>query len=67
MAVGKLIGKGGANINELENKYSANIEVAPAKDFFPGTEMRSVNLSAEVDDIIKLVSYVVEEVYDERG
>jgi len=66
MAVGKLIGKGGSNINELENKYSANIEVAPARDFFPGTECRSVNLSAEMDQIIALVKYIIDDVYDER-
>jgi len=66
MAVGKLIGKGGNNINELENKYSANIEVAPARDFFPGTECRSVNLSAEVEQILQLVNYIIDDVYDER-
>jgi len=66
MAVGKLIGEGGNDTNELENKYSANIEVAPARDFFPGTECRSVNLSAEIDQIIALVNYIIDDVYDER-
>lgn len=66
MAVGKLIGKGGNNINELENKYSANIEVAPAREYFPGTECRAVNLSADIDQIIDLVNYIIDDVYDER-
>jgi len=67
LAVGKLIGKGGANIGELQTKHGASIEVSPSKDFFPGTNHRAVSISAEVDQIIEFVKYMIEEVQEDGG
>jgi len=65
LAVGKLIGKGGANINELESKHGASIEVSPSRDFFPGTNHRTVTVSADVDQITEFAKYLIEEVQEE--
>ena len=59
---GKLIGKGGSNINELETKYNASIQVSPNKEFYPGTDERIVTISAEPDQIIEFSKYMIEKV-----
>jgi len=64
-AIGKLIGKGGKNIGDLESKHNANIEVAPAKDFYPGTDDRCVALSADIEEIQSLVTYMIMDVHED--
>jgi len=59
---GKLIGKGGSNINELESTYNASIQVSPNKEFYPGTEERIVTISAEVEQIIEFCNNMIENV-----
>jgi len=62
---GKLIGKGGANINELQSRYSASIQLSANKEFYPGTEDRIVTVSAEKEQIIRFTSYMIEHVLEE--
>jgi len=64
-AVGRLMGKGGKNIGEVEARYNAHIEVSGAKDYYPGTQDRSVVLFAEVESIQQLVDHIIDEVNDD--
>lgn len=65
ICVGKLIGKGGSNINELEKKHNGSIEVSPSGDNFPGTNSRIVTISAEIDQVQLFAQYLVENVWQE--
>lgn len=64
---GKLIGKGGSNINELQSKYSASIQVSPNQEFYPGTEERIVTVTAEVAQIIEFCQNLIQHVLTERS
>lgn len=63
---GKLIGKGGSNINELQSTYSACIQLSANKEFYPGTEDRIVTVSAETEQIIRFTNYMIEHVLEEQ-
>lgn len=59
---GKLIGKGGSNINELQTKFSASIQVSPNKEYYPGTDERVVTISADTDQITNFTSHMIENI-----
>eukprot|EP00493_Phyllostaurus_siculus_P025686 UN26031 len=59
---GRLIGKAGSNINDLETKFEASIQVSPSKEFYPGTGERIVTVSADPLCIIDFCKYMIENV-----
>jgi len=68
---GKLIGKGGSNIGELQGKFAASIQISPNREYYPGTTDRIVSIAASIDQIINftnhLISLVQEEEMSERN
>lgn len=66
-AAGAIIGKRGANLSELKNRYGATIRISHGKEFYPGTEERIVVLTGEVSQIIDLHNYIIDKVADARG
>ena len=65
---GKLIGKGGTNINELQSKYSASIQVSPNKEYYPGTDDRVMTISADTEQISSFMDHIIEQVLvDQEG
>lgn len=59
---GRLIGKAGSNINDLETRFEASIQVSPSKEFYPGTGERIVTVSADPLRIIDFCKYMIENV-----
>jgi len=59
---GRLIGKAGSNINDLETKFEASIQVSPSKEFYPGTGERIVTVSADPLRIVEFSKYMIEHV-----
>ena len=66
-AAGAIIGKGGANLGDLKNRYGATIRISHNRELYPGTDERIVALTGEVDHIIDLHNYVIDKVADARG
>jgi len=66
-AAGAIIGKGGANLGDLKNRYGAAIRISHNREVYPGTDERIVALTGEVDHIIDLHNYVIDKVADARG
>merc|ERR1712013_153803 len=66
-AAGAIIGKGGANLGDLKNRYGATIRISHNRESYPGTDERIVALTGEVDHIIDLHNYVIDKVADARG
>ncbi|XP_065661780.1 RNA-binding protein Pasilla [Hydra vulgaris] len=62
-AAGAIIGKGGANIGELQSRYGAKIRLSPNGEFYPGTEERIVILTGDVSQIIDLHNYIIDKVH----
>jgi len=62
---GKLIGKGGSNIGELQSKYAASIQISANKEFYPGTADRVVSVSADIDQLTDFSSYIIDLVEEE--
>jgi len=56
---GKLIGKGGTNIQKLESMYKSSIQVSTNNEFYPGTEERIVTIAADIDSIIKFCDHLI--------
>jgi len=63
---GKLIGKGGSSISELQSKFDASIQISRNNEYFPGTMDRVVCISADIDQIIEFSSHIISE-FDEDG
>jgi len=59
---GRLIGKAGSNINDLEAKFEASIQVSPSKEFYPGTGERIVTVSADPEKIVDFSKYMIEHI-----
>jgi len=62
IAVGALIGKGGALINELKSTCGGNIRISAGREFYPGTQERVVVLTGEIDQINDLNNHIMENV-----
>lgn len=58
---GKLIGKGGSNLNELQTKFSLSIKISPSKEFYPGTNDRIVCIFGDIENIIRFGVYLIED------
>jgi len=63
---GKLIGKGGTNIAELQSKFRAFIRVSPNGEYYPGTGLRIIAVSAEVEDIKEFTNHLIQMVDEEE-
>jgi len=63
---GKLIGKGGSNIAELQSKFDASIQISPNKEFYPGTTDRIVSISANIGEIISFTEHLSDLVVEEE-
>jgi len=63
---GKLIGKGGSNIGELQTKFCAFIQVSGNGDYYPGTTYRIVSVCAEISDIMEFTNYLSDVVDEEE-
>lgn len=61
-AAGAIIGKGGSNIGELQDRYGAKIRLSPSGEFYPGTEERIVIVTGEVNQIIDMNNYIIDKV-----
>jgi len=59
---GRLIGKAGSNINDLETRFEASIQVSPSKEFYPGTGERIVTVSADPQKIVEFSKYMIEHI-----
>jgi len=62
-AAGALIGKGGANIKELESQYGAKLRLSPSGEFYPGTDERVVIINGEVNQIVDLHNYLMDKIH----
>jgi len=63
---GKLIGKGGSNIGELQSKFAASIQISPNREYYPGTTDRIVSISASIDQIINFTDHLIGLVQEEE-
>jgi len=63
---GKLIGKGGSNIGELQTKYNAFIQMSPNGEYYPGTGLRIVSVSAEMEQLKEFTNYLIQMVDEEE-
>merc|ERR1712183_682024 len=66
-AAGAIIGKGGANLGDLKNRYGATIRISHNRETYPGTDERIVVLTGDVGQIIDLHNYIIDKVADARG
>lgn len=58
---GKLIGKGGSNIGELQSKFKLSIQVNNSNEFYPGTKDRIVCVTGEgIEGITYFLDYLVD-------
>jgi len=61
-AAGALIGKAGANISEIQDKFGGSMRLSPNKEFYPGTDERVVVLTGEINQLIDLNNHIMEKV-----
>merc|ERR1719392_51853 len=64
VAVGALIGKGGALLSELKSKCGGNIRISAAREYYPGTQERVVVLTGDINQITDLNNHVMENVQE---
>ena len=64
-AAGSIIGKGGANIAEVQQSTGARIKLSPNNDYYPGTQERIGLILGEVDSINKMLIFVIEKIRQE--
>ncbi|XP_068681621.1 RNA-binding protein Nova-1-like isoform X1 [Montipora capricornis] len=61
-AAGSIIGKGGANIAEVQQTTGARIKLSPNNDYYPGTQERVGLIMGEIDTINKMLNFVIEKI-----
>lgn len=61
-AAGSIIGKGGANIAEVQQTTGARIKLSPNNDYYPGTQERVGLIMGEVETINKMLNFVIEKI-----
>lgn len=64
-AAGSIIGKGGANIAEVQQTTGARIKLSPNNDYYPGTQERVGLIMGEVETINKMLNFVIEKIRQE--
>jgi len=67
-SIGKLIGKGGANVNKLKDDNNVKIHMMKPADAIPGLNERVVTVEGEDKDVDKCIAEMVADVFEnERG
>ena len=67
-SIGKLIGKGGANVNKLKDDNNVKIHMMKPADAIPGLNERVVTVEGEDTDVDKCIAEMVADVFEnERG
>jgi len=66
-AAGAIIGKGGANIGDLQKRYGATIRLSHNREFYPGTDERIAVLIGEVSQIIDFHDYIIDKVHQDSA
>ena len=61
-AAGALIGKGGTNIGEMQEKFGGTIRLSPNREYYPGTDERIVVIIGEMNQLIDLNNHIMEKV-----
>jgi len=59
---GALIGKGGALMTELKEKYGGNIRLSANRDCYPGTVERVATLTGQLSEINEINNYIMDKV-----
>jgi len=64
-AAGSIIGKGGQNINQIQQTFGARIKLSPNNEYYPGTQERILVIMGELDQIMAMLNYIHEKVRQE--
>jgi len=57
---GALIGKGGACLNEMKEKYGGFIRLSGGREYYPGTDERIVVITGQTSQIIDICNHIIE-------
>eukprot|EP01026_Neomeris_dumetosa_P013461 TRINITY_DN1470_c1_g1_i6.p1 TRINITY_DN1470_c1_g1~~TRINITY_DN1470_c1_g1_i6.p1 ORF type:complete len:315 (-),score=30.07 TRINITY_DN1470_c1_g1_i6:948-1892(-) len=65
-AAGSIIGKGGSTISEFQNSSKARIQLSKAGEFFPGTNLRVVQITGTLLQVATALQLVLRKLQDEE-
>ncbi len=65
-AAGSIIGKGGANISELQSQSGARLQLSRANEFFPGTQDRVMLASGSVNQVLTALHLIWTKIQGEQ-
>lgn len=65
-AAGSIIGKGGANISELQSQSGARLQLSRASEFFPGTQERVMLASGSVNQVLTALHLILTKIQGEQ-
>ncbi len=65
-AAGSIIGKGGANISELQSQSGARLQLSRASEFFPGTQERVMLASGTVNQVLTALHLILSKIQGEQ-
>ena len=65
-AAGSIIGKGGANISELQSQSGARLQLSRANEFFPGTQDRVMLASGSVNQVLTALHLIWSKIQGEQ-
>lgn len=65
-AAGSIIGKGGANISELQSQSGARLQLSRASEFFPGTQERVMLASGTVNQVLTALHLILTKIQGEQ-
>ena len=63
---GSIIGKGGANISELQSQSGARLQLSRASEFFPGTQERVMLASGSVNQVLTALHLILTKIQGEQ-
>ncbi|CAL8469457.1 g8998 [Coccomyxa elongata] len=66
-AAGSIIGKGGANISELQSQSGARLQLSRASEFFPGTQERVMLASGTVNQVLTALHLILSKIQGEQA
>jgi RNA-binding protein Nova len=65
-AAGSIIGKGGANISELQSQSGARLQLSRASEFFPGTQELVMLASGTVNQVLTALHLILTKIQSEQ-
>lgn len=65
-AAGSIIGKGGANISELQSQSGSRLQLSRANEFFPGTQDRVMLASGSVNQVLTALHLIWTKIQGEQ-